>query len=658
MGINPFKAALIVTGFFIAGAHASEGVDDVLRLQRAGLSADVQYAFVKNSSIPYDPTAVELETMERDGVSASVMIAMIDRGREVRAEPAAVQPVTSAQPGEVAAQPYTGPVNQQPVQYAEPTTQDYATVVYAPPAEETNISFFYEAMSPHGKWHQHPQHGWVFQPTVVQAQRDWRPYMDDGRWVWTDQGWYWQSDLEWGWAAFHYGRWARDDQYTWIWVPDTQWGPAWVNWRQSEEYYGWAPLPPQSRFEAGVGFSFHNKNVGIDMNFGLIENDYAFVPSDRFFERDYRRVQLPRDRVRNVYNNTTIVNNTYVYNDNRIINNGIPRDRVERRNNRKIETVRIRDERAESGRPIPRERQSGNEIAVYRPQVKAATPIAPPAAVQRRQEAVQKRQEAAKQDRTENREQAKDNREQNKDQREKVADQRQQAQDTAKQGRTQMRQENESAAKQRLEKEKAARLTDRKENVQARDQAQEKAKTDRQQEAQTRDQAQDKAKADRLKEAQTRDQAQDKAKADRQQEAQTRQQAQDKAQESAKAEREQGAQAREQAAKQRVDQEKAQREQNAAQRATKAEERAPAPAAREQAQDAAKAQRDAAAQAREQTQDAAKAQRDAAAEARQNAQESAKAERKQDAQEKKDDRQEKAQERKDDRQEKAEDRKK
>ncbi|MCX7916289.1 MAG: hypothetical protein N3A53_08330, partial [Verrucomicrobiae bacterium] len=47
-----------------------------------------------------------------------------------------------------------------------------------------------------------------------------------------------------GWAVFHYGRWYYDDYYGWIWIPDRIWGPAWVEWRETETYVGWAPLLP------------------------------------------------------------------------------------------------------------------------------------------------------------------------------------------------------------------------------------------------------------------------------------------------------------------------------------------------------------------------------------------------------------------------------
>jgi hypothetical protein len=115
-----------------------------------------------------------------------------------------------------------------------------------------NISMFYSTLAPHGEWIDYQDYGLCWRPTVVEA--GWRPYTH-GRWAWTDYGWTWASDYSWGWAPFHYGRWVYDDYYGWIWVPDDVWGPAWVDWRFSDAYIGWAPLPPAAHFRLGIGLA-------------------------------------------------------------------------------------------------------------------------------------------------------------------------------------------------------------------------------------------------------------------------------------------------------------------------------------------------------------------------------------------------------------------
>lgn len=69
------------------------------------------------------------------------------------------------------------------------------------------------------------------------------PYVTAGRWISTNAGWYWQSDLPWGRVAFHYGRWVSLSQ-GWAWVPGSAFAPAWVEWRSGNGWFGWAPLGP------------------------------------------------------------------------------------------------------------------------------------------------------------------------------------------------------------------------------------------------------------------------------------------------------------------------------------------------------------------------------------------------------------------------------
>jgi len=374
--------SLVIGTVALSGAvSASEGVDEVLRLQQGGVNPRVISAYVENSPTAYDLSADEIQKLEDAGVPATVVVAMIDHGKALRNEPIPSAPAPQNAASDAA--PRAATSDSASAAYdAPPPTESVAsadTVVYAPPKEDANISFFYQSMAPYGEWHRHSSYGWVWQPRVMSVDVDWRPYAQGGHWVWSDHGWYWESTYPWGWAAFHYGRWHRDEQLSWVWVPDTEWGPSWVSWRSCDEAYAWAPLPPEARFETGVGFSFHDKHVGLDFHFGLGERDYSIVPAQSFLALDVGTVVLRPERARTVYNKTTIVNNTYVYNDNRIINNGISTRDVAARTNTRIETVTIADSRVSAGQPLRGEVRQNNTIVAYRPAIARAAPKDPPA---------------------------------------------------------------------------------------------------------------------------------------------------------------------------------------------------------------------------------------------------------------------------------------
>ena len=206
----------------------------------------------------------------------------------------------------------------------------------------------------------------------------------------------WQSDYSWGWAPFHYGRWTRHALYGWIWLPDTVWGPAWVSWRHSAAAIGWAPLPPASRFEVGVGFSFHGIKVGADFEFGLQSQQFTFVPVAHFDERELVRSRLSRTEAIHAYNTTTVIPNNYSYRANRIINRGPSVTPLEAVLHRAIKPVRIVDQNILPGRPIRPGRISGESIAVYRPHVAPTTRETPQAVIARRQASAQPKYDAAR----------------------------------------------------------------------------------------------------------------------------------------------------------------------------------------------------------------------------------------------------------------------
>src|SRR5689334_21463201 len=115
-----------------------------------------------------------------------------------------------------------------------------------------SVSYFYDALSPYGRWMNYAPYGYCWTPTNVSY--GWRPY-SDGDWVYTDYGWTWVDDEPWGWGPMHYGRWVWAEDVGWVWVPGTTWAPAWVAWADGDDWVGWAPLPPDMGWSASVSFS-------------------------------------------------------------------------------------------------------------------------------------------------------------------------------------------------------------------------------------------------------------------------------------------------------------------------------------------------------------------------------------------------------------------
>lgn len=215
---------------------------------------------------------------------------------------------------------------------------------------DVGISYqsFYDELSPHGRWIDYPEYGYVWAPNLGP---DFQPYSTGGQWVWSDEyDWIWVSDYSWGWAPFHYGRWFRDDYYGWMWLPGYEWSPGWVSWRTGGDYYGWAPLRPGISISIGFG----NYNPPYDY--------WCFAPRRYINHRNIGRYCVDRSRNITIINNTTIINN--YGNRNNVFVSGGPGRRDAERYTGRIRSVNFR----ETNRPGGREFRN-NRLSVYRPQV-------------------------------------------------------------------------------------------------------------------------------------------------------------------------------------------------------------------------------------------------------------------------------------------------
>ena len=378
-----------------AGTNVSNNpqLTDFVKLVQAGVGESVLLAYVTNSPTAFSVSSDDILYLNDLGTPESVVSAMLAKDQQINGT-AATAPAASAQeatppPMNPAGDPnnrYAGAGNVPP---PSATDLNAGAPVQTPPlipseaveaevqqSPNASYSYFYDSLSPYGNWVNLDGYGPCWQPTVVVVNPGWTPYSDRGHWAYTDCGWCWVSDYSWGWAPFHYGRWFRNAHYGWCWAPDTVWGPAWVSWRYSDAYCGWAPLPPSACYRPGFGFTYYGRSVGFSFGFGLRANNFTFVGLGHFRDRNPGRYRVQHREVTKIYN-TTIINNQIIRGGNHnLINRGVPVDRVARATHQDIRPIRIRAE--ENGPRTPQLGRDGRSLAVYRPNLPAPRPGHPP----------------------------------------------------------------------------------------------------------------------------------------------------------------------------------------------------------------------------------------------------------------------------------------
>jgi hypothetical protein len=310
----------------------SPDLQEVVKLTQAKMGDDVIKNYINSTGRTYRLSADDIIYLNSQGVSSGVISALQATAAANPNPPPAVPPPAAP------VAPATYP---QPPPSPPPASVQVAVTAEAPapPAPEVNFQYFHDQLAPWGVWIQLPGVGMVWKPAdaVLAASPGWRPYYDNGQWVQTDNGLFWQSDYTWGDIPFHYGRWFLNPVYGWVWAPDYVWGPAWVFWRHAEadEAVGWAPLPYGAVFVDG-GFLFNGVRVGLDFDFGLHEDCFVFVDGGHFHERFFRlrgrewRYHVDHERLHGFYGHSVIRNDFHRDEHGRFVNNGIGRDRLER----------------------------------------------------------------------------------------------------------------------------------------------------------------------------------------------------------------------------------------------------------------------------------------------------------------------------------------
>ena len=147
----------------------------------------------------------------------------------------------------------------------------------------------YEDLDDYGQWRYVANYGPVWVPAGVPV--GWAPYRF-GHWVWIQPwGWTWVEDEPWGFAPFHYGRWAYAYGF-WCWVP----GPVVVR-----PVYA----PARVAFVGGGGFRFA---VGTGIGWFPLAPGEVYVPAYRT-----SRVYVNNINTTNTVVNVTKITNVYNY---------------------------------------------------------------------------------------------------------------------------------------------------------------------------------------------------------------------------------------------------------------------------------------------------------------------------------------------------------
>jgi hypothetical protein len=247
-------------------------------------------------------------------------------------------------------------------------------------AADVSVDFFYTNLSG-GQWIDVEGYGYGWQPGVAVSDQNWRPYAD-GYWAYTDVGWTWVSYEDFGWATYHYGRWARLADYGWVWFPgsDLEWGPAWVSWRHGGGVVGWAPLPPRG---PGISFSGGSIGFGVDVEFDIGPAYYNFVDVRYIGEPVLRsRIFAPTQNV--TYINQTVNVTNITTTNNVVYNYGPDYNTLSAQSSRPIQKLKLEREQNVDATAAVKSgaitKVQGDKLVVAAPQKiqKPAKQVAPP----------------------------------------------------------------------------------------------------------------------------------------------------------------------------------------------------------------------------------------------------------------------------------------
>lgn len=103
----------------------------------------------------------------------------------------------------------------------------------APPPPPTPQIDFRQELRPYGQWLVVPPYGKVWAPNPDLVGKAFTPYLTNGQWQCSAEGWRFVSGFPFGPLVFHYGRWVRVQSLDWLWIEGQEWGPPSLGGRRS-----------------------------------------------------------------------------------------------------------------------------------------------------------------------------------------------------------------------------------------------------------------------------------------------------------------------------------------------------------------------------------------------------------------------------------------
>lgn len=175
------------------------------------------------------------------------------------------------------------------------------------------------------------------------------PYTN-GQWVHTDAGWYFKAPTPVEELVHHYGRWVNSPTTGWVWIPGRVWAPAWVDWKENDEFIAWAPIPASTYV------------VNDEIKTPVIDDDkYILVEKKDFLKPNLHKYIRIENKNKVIINEMSRTEGIKVKNH-KIYNKGPEVSDIEKFWGNKIENVKINKVKV-----INDVKYSANEFSVFAP---------------------------------------------------------------------------------------------------------------------------------------------------------------------------------------------------------------------------------------------------------------------------------------------------